>query len=185
MLLDGVESCDTGVLPRSLEQMNEHTSMSDVIQAMIDSVPESDTKAKKVASLRLAQEEVGYMMLESLLRVDFTDVLKACPLVVPAVLLDVKRFALGIHWQKAGTFLAEMKRVATPWAVCSLALHSPTAPNAVLTSTADCALVACLRCVAPATAPKTGSGQPTVGHGGASAGPAGAGIALLPPHPSH
>jgi hypothetical protein len=63
--------------------------------------------------------------------------------------------------------------------VCSLVLYSAQCPQARSAELTHGACVACLRCVAPAAARKTGSAQPTVGHGGTSAGPAGAGSSRL------
>ncbi len=73
--------------------MNELTPMGDVIQAMINSVPESPSVHEQVASLQLVQKSFGGMMLEGWL--DIVDDVKACP-VAEDVWLNVKGFAKQI-----------------------------------------------------------------------------------------
>ncbi len=80
-----------------LEQMDEYTSMSAVIQAMIDSEPISPSGRKQVASLQVVQQSFGSMMLEGWLEI--VDEVTECP-VAENVWLSIKGFAKQI--MKAG-----------------------------------------------------------------------------------
>jgi hypothetical protein len=90
--------------------MDETTLMRDVIQAMIDKVPDSDTKAEEIGELTSARREVRRMTLSDFCW-DVEEVVKHSEL-PPMLWVYIRTFVRGI--QEEGTCLAGMMRCCHP-----------------------------------------------------------------------